>query len=454
MQSGLIRLFGALAAIVLPLSAQPSADIKAIVERLERLEQQNRTLIEEVRSLRAELSARSASRPADEATKTREANEPAPEGPLPDRLSIAEHRIDEHAQSKIESAQKLPIKLTGMVLFNAFHNGRFSGTDEYPRTATLNPGNRSSGAMFRQSMIGLDFDGGHTVLGARVSGSLLLDFFAGSQSPLNHTLRIRTAAMHLDWKNTSLLVGQEKPIFSHREPTSLAMVGVSPMTGSGNPWFWQPQVRLEQRFTLGEETGLRAQIGVLQTNETAAIVPAAFASTLTRARPALEGRFEFRHGGLAIAPGFHRSTTHVAGTSVPANAFSLDWEYVPIRLLRFTGLAYGGANLASLGTLRQGFTILGPRDAIAIRTRGGWAQAAILPTSRLSFHLMAGQNDDNNSDLRFGGIGKNQTYAGNVMYRIGQNFIVALEGSQVRTSYLAGPVRRNTHYDLAFAYLF
>jgi hypothetical protein len=445
MQSRVIGLCGFVAAITSPLCAQSGGDMKAVLDRLERLERQNQELIEEVRALRSEVLA----------LRTVEELQPAPEAtPLPERVTVAERRIEEHSESKVESGQKLPIRLTGMVLFNAFLNGRFSGTDEYPRVAALNAGNRFSGAMLRQSIIGLEFNGGQTIGGGRLSGSLFMDFFAGTQNTLNHTFRIRTASAHIDWSRTSLLVGQEKPIFSQRDPTSLAMVGVSPMTNSGNPWFWQPQVRLEQRFTLGEETGLRAQIGVLQTNELAANIPAAFSSTLSRARPALEGRVELRHRNLEIAPGFHFSTTQVAGTSVPANAFSVDWRYAPFNTVRFTGLAYGGANLASLGTLRQGFTILGPGDAIAVRTRGGWAQLELIPASRLSFHLIAGQNDDNNSDLRFGGIGKNQTYAANVMYRLGQNFMVAFEGSRVRTSYLPGPVRRNTHYDLAFAYLF
>ncbi|HET8547483.1 MAG TPA: hypothetical protein VFL57_05755 [Bryobacteraceae bacterium] len=445
MQSGVIRMCCVTAGMALRLCAQSEVDLRAILDRLDRLERQNRDLIEEVRALRSELTA----------ARTAEQPQQAPQAtPLPERIAVAERRIEEHAESKVESAQKLPVRLTGMVLFNAFRNGRYSGTDEYPRVAALNAGNRFSGAMVRQSVIGLEFNGGQTIGGGRLSGSLFMDFFAGSQNTLGHTVRIRTASAQIDWARTTLLVGQEKPIFSQRDPTSLAMVGVSPMTGSGNPWLWLPQVRVERRFTFGEETGLRAQIGVLQTNETAANTPAAFASTLARARPALEGRFLFHGGKLEVAPGFHLSTTHVAGISVPANAFSVDWLYAPWPSVRFTGLAYGGANLASLGTLRQGFTILGPRDAIAVRTRGGWAQLELIPAARLSFHLIAGQADDNDRDLRFGGIGKNQTYAANVMYRIGQNFIVAFEGSRVRTTYLRGPVRRNTHYDLAFAYLF
>jgi hypothetical protein len=373
--------------------------------------------------------------------------------PLPERIAINERRLEEHAEAKVESGQKLPLRLTGMVLFNAFLNGRFAGGGDNPTTAALTPGLRSAGGSFRQSIIGLEFAGGQTFYGGRLSGSLYLDVFAGTQSTLNHLVRVRTAAMQVDWRRTSIMIGQQKPIFSQRDPTSLAQVGVSPMTAAGNPWLWQPQVRLEQRFDFAEETQLRAQIGVLQTNENGARVPDAFASTLARSRPALEGRFLLRHRNLEVAPGFHLSTTHVAGTSVPSNAASVDWFYSPVPKVHFTGLAFLGANLANLGTIRQGFTIFGPGSAAAIRTRGGWAQLGYTPTNRLSFHIMAGQQDDNDTDL-ITGIGKNQAYAANVMYRIGPNLIVALEGSQVRTSYLPGPTRRNNHYDLAFAYLF
>jgi hypothetical protein len=438
--------FGTLV-LVFTASAHGQSEMRLILERLEAIEAQNRELAKEVRALRTELAA--SRRPA---TTPAEATAEAP--PLGERLAVQESRIEEHAQSKVESGQKLPVRLRGMVLFNAFTNGAYSGTSQYPTAAAQEAGSRNSGASFRQSTLGLEFDGGRTIGNGKLSGYLFLDFFGGSASPLNHLVRIRTAAARLDWRNTSIIVGQEKPMFSVRDPVSLAQVGISPLTGAGNPWLWQPQIKVERRFSFGEEFGLTAQIGVLQTNEQAANVPQQFASTLARARPALEGRFEFRLRNLDLAPGFHWSTTHVAGTSVPSNAFSLDWQYSPWRGVQFTGLAFTGANLANLGTLRQGFTVLGPGRAIAVRTRGGWAQVALTPTNRLSFHLMAGQQDDRNSDLRSEGIGKNQAYAANVMYRLSPSVILALEAGQVRTTYIPGQIRRNNHYDLAIGYLF
>jgi hypothetical protein len=425
----------------LPLYSQQT-ELQLILERLDRLERQNRELMEEMRALRMEVAAR------------RGETEAAGGRTLSERVEVQERRVEEQAQTKVESGQKLPVRLTGMVLFNAFLNGRYSGGVEAPTIASAAAGPALGGGTVRQSTVNLEFDGGQTFAGGKLSGSLNMDFFAGTTSTLNHNFRIRTGAAQIDWSRTTLLVGQLKPIFSPRDPTSLSQVGVSPLTGAGNPWLWQPQVRVHQRFSLGEQTELRAQVGILQTNELAANVPAEFASTLERARPALEGRFEFRRPNLEIAPGFHISRTHVAGTSVPSNAISIDWFYSPVKKVEFTGFAFKGANIANTGTLRQGFSILGPRNAIPIRSRGGWAQLAILPASRISLHLIAGQQDDSDSDLRFSGIGKNQAYAANIMYRISSNMIISLERSQLRTSYLSGPVQSNVHHDLAFAYLF
>ena len=113
--------------------------------------------------------------------------------------------------------------------------------------------------------------------------------------------RIRTAAINLDWTNTSLMFGQDKPIISPRDPESLAQVGVSPLTAAGNPWLWQPQFRVEQRFSLGAGSGLRAQAGVFQTS-----IPSAAQGTIYAAqesRPGAEGRLElWPGGGNAAAP--------------------------------------------------------------------------------------------------------------------------------------------------------
>jgi hypothetical protein len=134
--------------------------------------------------------------------------------------------------------------------------------------------------------------------------------------------------------------------------------------------------------------------------------------------------------------------------------FTVDWLVQPWKSWQLTGLFYTGENAASMGTLRQGFVIFGPRNAIPIHGTGGWAQLSYTLTSRATLNLMSGQHDDRNTDLRFGGISKNLAYAANVHYRIAPNVFVGIEAFQVRTKYLSFGKRLNDHYDLALAYLF
>ena len=303
-------LFVAFAVPVVAL-AQQTADNNALIERLDRLEQQNRVMAEEIHALRLEL----AKRPPEPS--------PAPTGAEPEmaeQVAVNQQRITDLAEVKVEAGQKFPVRLTGMALFNAFTNSAPTGGAENPVVVPPPPGTVTDGATMRQSIVGLEFSGPKMIAGGKLSGSLYMDFFGGTSATLNHLVRLRTASIQMDWQNTTVMFGQQKPIFSPRDPTSLAQVAVSPLTAAGNPWLWLPQVRVEQRFSFGEQTQLRAQIGVVQTSEQSASIDPEYASTLAPARPALEGRFEFKlRRGIEIAPGFHVSTSHVYGTSVPSN---------------------------------------------------------------------------------------------------------------------------------------
>jgi hypothetical protein len=144
---------------------------------------------------------------------------------------VNSNRIEELAQTKVESSQRLPIKITGMALFNAFLSGKHSGTSENPTAAAAASGPATSGATLRQTVFGLLYESPHALWGARVDGTTYFDLFGGTSQTLNHLMRLRVATLELNWKTRSLMFGQDKPIISPREPNSLAQVGVSPLTG-------------------------------------------------------------------------------------------------------------------------------------------------------------------------------------------------------------------------------
>ena len=288
-----------------------------------------------------------------------------------------------------------------------------------------------------------------------MTGAVYMDFFSGGTG-LNQTARLRVSTLDATWKNTTLGLAFDKPIISPREPDSLAQVGVSPLTASGNLWLWQPQARVEHRISLNENAGLRAQFGLYQTSEGGTGLSTEYPD-LARSRPGYQGRFEFwKQSGsrrIEIAPAFHASSTRVLGQSVPSRIFAVDWLIRPARRVDFTGTFFHGENTGVIGGLRQGVTVFNGR-ARAVQATGGWAQFTFRATERASFHFYGGQEDDRNRDLNTGGIAKNQSYGANIIYRLGSNILTSFESSQVRTTYLGSGTRINPHYDLAFAYLF
>ncbi len=431
-----------LAGITSPLLPQTPGQTEVILKRLDDLEKQNAQLLAEIKALRATISEQ-------QSVET-----------VAEHQEVSEHRIEELSQTKIEASQRFPVQLTGTILFNAFANGTNSGGDQDPTYASLEPGGRTSGGTLRQTVLGLMFHGPRTFLGGNVSGSLYMDFFGGSSYSLDHLLRLRVATVQIAWPNTTFAVGQDKPIVSRREPNSLAQVGVSPLTGAGNPWLWQPQARVEQRLSLAANTELKAEGGVFQTAETnsEAIEEITTPARIEHSRPAFEARLSIKQKwgetrSIEIAPVLHTSTSHVNGVSLPSRLYGFDWLIKPASKFEITGLFFKGKNFGNLGALGS-FNITPQNVVIPVHGLGGWLQLRYLATQKLSFNLYGGQQDNKDIDLQSGQIGKNQYYAGNAMYLLAPNVIAAFEFGQNRTTYLGSGNRLNNHYDLALGYLF
>src|SRR6202020_520432 len=123
------------------------------------------------------------------------------------------------------------------------------------------PGNSggSFGATLRQSQIGFEVFG-PTVAGAKTRADLQLDLAGGFPSVPNGInsglLRLRTATMRMDWTNTSIVVGQDSIFFSPSSPTSFASLAIPALSAAGNLWGWIPQIRVEHRISVGDQSTL------------------------------------------------------------------------------------------------------------------------------------------------------------------------------------------------------
>lgn len=444
---------------VLSLRAQdkPSADVnlQQIMNRLDALEQENQKLVDEIHALRQELIASRTAVPSHPDAPPAAQN--TSQVPLEDRVAVAEQRIREQAQTKIEAAHKLPVAITGTLLFNAFLNSRSPDNAQSSSYSDLMTGPNRAGATLRQTILGLRFDG-PTVSGAKVRGDLAMDFFSGYSAPGGSWLRIRRGTMSFDWQDRSFTVGQDKPLIAPRDPHSLAEVGVPPLADAGNLWTWLPQARYEERVHFGSSSGLNAQAALLQTNESYARIEQEYANSLEKSRPALEARLAFWHKWsdttrIELGAGFHNSTTHVLGRSVSSRLVSLDWLVVPAQKLEISGTWFHGQNFAGVGGLPQSFRI-DETGVSPVHGNGGWIEFSSPLTERLTLNIFGGGQDNRARDLVAGDVSRNFSYAGNLIYRLGPNVLVSVEALQKRTRLMPGTEQIHNHYDVALGYLF
>lgn len=442
-------------------SAQQQQEIGQILERLDRLERQNAVLLVEVQQLRQQVSG--VEKPAvAPATAAPEAVEK-----LAESVAVQSARIEEQAQSKVESLQRMPIRITGMALFNAYTNSRSEGSYFSP-LATHSTASRGAGGTLSQSIFGLEFFGPGTFLGGKIRGNVQMDFYpyatAYATAPTGAaaeglTPRLRTGSISIDWGSRAIMVGREKPLIAIRNPDSLAQVGLPPLSYAGNLWEWQPQIRVEQNFNLSADTSITAQAALFSTREANTAVPEYLAPTLAANRPGWEGRVQFAHrrgdeSFFEIAPGFHYSVSHVVGESIPSRLVSLDGLLRPLHSVELSGSFFAGQNAAGLGGLGPGFRVSNGGDAYAVNSRGGWLQLALFPTQRLSFHFFGGAQINRPADLVGYYPQSNISFAGNVYYRLAPNVYLAFEAAQARTRWTNGLTHLRNHYDLALAYMF
>ena len=134
---------------------------------------------------------------------------------LEEDQELLQAKVDEQHQTKVESASKYRVKLSGIALLNLFGNSGTVDNQDVPNLA-LRPSavatSGSVGATLRQSEIGLEAYG-PTLAGAQISANVNLDFMGGFSNDSNgvtsNLVRLRTATMRMDWNRTSIVGGQD-----------------------------------------------------------------------------------------------------------------------------------------------------------------------------------------------------------------------------------------------------
>jgi hypothetical protein len=417
-----------------------------ILDRLDLLEKQNQALLEEIKALREAVKAQSPPGTAN-TSDAQDTN---------DRVTRAEDRIAEQAQTKVGTAQHLPLTLNGMILFDASQVQGTSNNGFQQSYGSYGEGAPGGGATLRQSIIGVNVQGPSIAGGGKINGSLSMDFYAGSNA--SDVFRIRNGDISFDWANRSISVGQEKTVIAPLQPTSFAHVGIPALTGAGNLWLWRPQVKYEERHSFTSNTGIVLDGALFSTQESSTTIPSV-PSALASGGPAIQGRIGLTHSWtdqdrFAIGIGAHESQSHIAGQSIPSRVISADFLYKPLRWIEVTGTVFKGENFANLGGLPVSVASSGNGSLIAVKGTAGWMQLALPVTNRLTFNTYAGRQVNASRFLGPFQIGGSLVYAGNVLYRIGPNVVLGFEAGRENIVYANRNLILANRYDATLAYLF
>ena len=405
---------------------------------------------------------------------------------------VHQSEIATHEQTKVESASKFPVHLSGLVLFNAFGNTSAVDWAATPSLAENGPG--STGFAIRQSVLGLQATGPH--LGAAESfADAFIDFDGQPQSNStnysgvfylhNSLVRLRTAHAGLRWPHSQIWAGLDRSILEPDVPTSLTATSTPPLAWSGNLWMWNPQIGASHEFSLNSSEAVQIQAALIDVQD-ALLPPIATSATTLRSlysplseqsrSPGFQGRLAFVNSMTAE----HRSHIGVGGYIAPhllpdgsrysAWAATLDGQLQLRGRVEITANGYRGAALAGLGAgAYKDFAYTPDRDSPGnyyyrpLDDSGGWIQLKQRASGRFEFNAAFGIDNVFASELRrypipgstpYQTLARNRTATANIIVSPSSYMSLSLEYRHIMSSPVASKTLTSDIFGLAAGYRF
>lgn len=405
---------------------------------------------------------------------------------LEEQVQLQGAALGEQNQTKVESASKFHVRLSGAVIFNVVNNVGAVDNLDFPELATRGLGyGTSAGGSFgmnlSQSLIGLEVFG-PTLGGAHVSGNVQFDFAGGFADTPNGAVlglpRLRTGVIRIAGANTDVVAGQDTPFFSPLSPTSFAYSANPEFSYAGNLWTWTPQLRVDHWITISEKSKFLLQGGILdplagEIPPTQAVrVPGpgeasripAFATRFAWSYEVFDRELTVGVGGYYSRQnwGFGRNADAWAGTS--------DWLLPLTNRWELSGEFYRGRGIGGLGGgLGRSVVTDGPlsdpsTDIQALDAAGGWAQVKFRQTDKLEWNAGFGEDDSFASDLReypyvqngylYPNVARNLGSFVNFIYRPRSDLVFSVEYRHLHTFLIQGPSDTASHIDAGMGILF
>src|SRR5580700_318481 len=283
--------------------------------------------------------------------------------------------------------------------------------------------------------------------------------------------------MRMDWTNTSVVVGQDAIFFSPNSPTSFASLAVPALSAAGNLWSWVPQIRVEHRIALSDDSSLLFQGGILDpvSGEVPGATPyrgagpgeasrqPAYATRIAWARNVFGQPLRVGIGGFYNRQdyGFNRTVEGWAGMTdieLPLNRqFSLSGKFYRGEAL---GGLYGGIGRSVLFSGNPASAYTGIR---ALNSVGGWAQLKYRPANKWEFNAAFGMDNPFARDLKFfpgsqaygdPTLAKNQGSFVNMIYRPRSDLLFSVEYRHLTTYTITEGGNSAGHLNLMMGVLF
>ena len=401
---------------------------------------------------------------------------------LEDNQELTDAKVLEQSQTKVESGSKYRVRLSGIILLNAFETRGAVDNLDFPQFATPPAAPGTDGAFagsLRQSQIGIEVFG-PDVAGAHTSANVKFDFAGGQADTSNGAVlgivRLRTGTIRFDWANTSIVAGQDSLFFAPLVPTSLATVAIPALSYSGNLWLWTPQIRIEHRVALAEDSSLLLQAGILDSLTGDLPNPQVRVPSVGEqsgqpgyaARVAWSRRMLGRDVTVGIG-GYYGRQNWGFGRNVDGWAGTADVTVPLGKYFDFTGEFYRGRAVGGFGggvgqsVLFSGPVIDATTTIRGLDSLGGWIQMKYKPKENFEVNFALGQDNPFAGELRnfpatanyYGPlISRNLTPFVNFIYHARSNVLFSAEYRRLQTYNLDSNPDTANQIGLSVGYIF
>ena len=444
-------------------AAVTQADLKALIERIAKLEAENKAQAQKIAELEGKVVKPAASPKADEASAparvAEEGTKVSESGKVYTTAQGYSYYLADKLAGIFEPLSESGLKITpyGWLEFEAAYNSRATDCD-WTTDVVKKRGGRTSTLSMQDSILGMRFETPEKVNGWKISGKGEFDFAGGDQNSYDfHWRHLYFDATHdSGW---SVLFGQTWHLWKMVAPSEIDGAWLE---NTGYPYRRSPQIRVTKKWKW-EDSSLEARVGIvkggpgmggdrdgdgIQDNSSSAwpLVQGALVYDRKAAWEESDRRWLVGIGGMYGRDRSHRMMDDGEGNPV-YNGTDDEYDSKMIMLaasvpfldkFTLTGQIFAGDNLGGIqGGIGQrvAYREMGKKGR-EVSTIGGFVDLSYAFNDRLTIAGGYGFDDPTDSEAEHaGGLLYNDRAYVNAIFKILHNFRVGLEYARLNTKY-------------------